>query len=121
MPGLQPWVCPGALAALPGASAVCRSPTSSSGHLSSPFPPHAPFSTVLPGGCPACDTRALQKALLCLERLYAAFPSPRGTSFDVSRTLLEDAADAGALAIALKVTHPEGCDLVLPVEQTACR
>ncbi|KAJ1063379.1 hypothetical protein K5549_017750, partial [Capra hircus] len=57
---------------------------------------------LLPGGCPACDTRALQKALLCLERLYAAFPSPRGTSFDVSRTLLEDAADAGALAIALK-------------------
>ncbi|XP_042104890.1 kell blood group glycoprotein isoform X2 [Ovis aries] len=57
---------------------------------------------LLPGGCPACDTRALQKALLCLERLYAAFPSPRGTSFDVSHTLLEDAADAGALAIALK-------------------
>ncbi|XP_027394591.1 kell blood group glycoprotein isoform X10 [Bos indicus x Bos taurus] len=57
---------------------------------------------LLPGGCPACDTRALQKALLCLERLYAALPSPKGTSFNVSRTLLEDAADAGALAIALK-------------------
>nr|XP_025147510.1 kell blood group glycoprotein isoform X3 [Bubalus bubalis] len=57
---------------------------------------------LLPGGCPACDTRALQKALLCLERLYAALPSPKGTSFDVSHTLLEDAADAGALAIALK-------------------
>ncbi|KAI4570755.1 hypothetical protein MJT46_006272 [Ovis ammon polii x Ovis aries] len=57
---------------------------------------------LLPGGCPACDTHALQKALLCLERLYAAFPSPRGTSFDVSRTVLEDAADAGALAVALK-------------------
>lgn len=71
---------------------------------------------VLPGGCPACDTRALQKALLCLERLYAALPSPKGTSFNVSRTLLEDAADAGALAIALKVTYPKGWDLVLPVE-----
>uniref|UniRef100_A0A4W2D316 Kell metallo-endopeptidase (Kell blood group) n=1 Tax=Bos indicus x Bos taurus TaxID=30522 RepID=A0A4W2D316_BOBOX len=57
---------------------------------------------LLPGGCPACDTRDLQKALLCLERLYAALPSPKGTSFNVSRTLLEDAADAGALAIALK-------------------
>nr|XP_020746727.1 kell blood group glycoprotein [Odocoileus virginianus texanus] len=57
---------------------------------------------LLPGGCPACDTRALQKALLCLERLYTALPSPKGTSFDVSRTLLEDAADAGALAVALE-------------------
>ncbi|KAB0375753.1 hypothetical protein FD755_012396 [Muntiacus reevesi] len=57
---------------------------------------------LLPGGCLACDTRALQKALLCLERLYTALPSPKGTAFEVSRTLLEDAADAGALAIALK-------------------
>ena len=110
------WVCPGAFAALSGASAVCRSPTASPRHHSSQFSPRAPFPTVLPGGCPACDTRALQKALLCLERLYAALPTPKGTSFNVSRTLLEDAADAGALAIALKVTYPKGWDLVLPVE-----
>uniref|UniRef100_A0A8C6CIU0 Kell metallo-endopeptidase (Kell blood group) n=1 Tax=Moschus moschiferus TaxID=68415 RepID=A0A8C6CIU0_MOSMO len=57
---------------------------------------------LLPGGCPACDTHALQKALLCLERLYSAFPSPKGTSLDASSTLLGDAADTGALAIALK-------------------
>lgn len=93
---------------------VCRRPMSSPRHHASPFPPLAPLSTVLPGGCPACDTRALQRALLCLERLYTALPSPRGPSFDVSRTLLEDAADAGALAVALKVTHPRGWDLVLP-------
>ena len=80
------------------------------------FPRLPHFSTVLPGGCPACDTHALQRVLLCLERLYTALPSPKGTSFDVSRTLLEDAADAGALAIARKVTHPKGWDLVLPAE-----
>ncbi|XP_066111393.1 kell blood group glycoprotein [Saccopteryx bilineata] len=55
-----------------------------------------------PGGCPACDTRALQGALLCLEHLYAAFSLPGGASFNGSHTLLENTADVGALAIALQ-------------------
>ncbi|XP_004694387.1 PREDICTED: kell blood group glycoprotein isoform X2 [Condylura cristata] len=52
---------------------------------------------LLPGGCPSCDSQALQGARLCLERLYAAFPLPGGT---FSGTFLESAADVGALAIA---------------------
>ncbi|XP_001489752.1 kell blood group glycoprotein isoform X1 [Equus przewalskii] len=63
---------------------------------------HVFYKLLLPGGCPACDTRALQGALLCLEHLYAAFPLPRGVSFNGSRTLLENAADTGGLVIALK-------------------
>ena len=88
-----------------GASSVCGTPMHLPLHHTSPFHSPAPFSTVLPGGCPACDTRALQGALLCLEHLYAAFPLPRGVSFNGSRTLLENAADTGGLVIALKVTH----------------
>ncbi|KAB1276412.1 Kell blood group glycoprotein-like protein [Camelus dromedarius] len=57
---------------------------------------------VFPGGCPACDTRSLQGALLCLERHYASFPLPKGISFNGSRTFLENAADTGGLAIALQ-------------------
>ncbi|XP_039716469.1 kell blood group glycoprotein isoform X2 [Pteropus medius] len=58
---------------------------------------------LLPGGCPACDTHALQGALLCLEQHYAALPLPSGAPFNGSHTFLEDAADTGALAIALQV------------------
>ncbi|XP_006925354.2 kell blood group glycoprotein homolog [Pteropus alecto] len=57
---------------------------------------------LLPGGCPACDTHALQGALLCLEHHYAALPLPSGAPFNGSHTFLEDAADMGALAIALQ-------------------
>lgn len=71
--------------------------------LNIPFP--CPFSTVLPGGCPACDTHALKEALLCLEHHYAAFPLYGVTSFNSSHTVLENAADIGGLAIALQVTH----------------
>ncbi|XP_054420580.1 kell blood group glycoprotein [Pteronotus mesoamericanus] len=57
---------------------------------------------LLPGGCPACDTQALQGELLCLESHYAASPLHGGTSFNGSQALLEDAADVGALALALQ-------------------
>ncbi|XP_032101078.1 kell blood group glycoprotein isoform X1 [Sapajus apella] len=63
---------------------------------------HIFYQLLLPGGCLGCDTHALQEALLCLERHYAAFPLPRGSSFNDSLTLLENAADAGGLAIALQ-------------------
>nr|XP_019570939.1 PREDICTED: kell blood group glycoprotein isoform X3 [Rhinolophus sinicus] len=55
---------------------------------------------LLPGFCLACDNRAV---LQCLENHYAAFPLPNGTSFNGFRTLQEDVADMGGLAIALKV------------------
>ncbi|KAB0388971.1 hypothetical protein E2I00_001687 [Balaenoptera physalus] len=64
---------------------------------------HIFYQLLFPGGCPACDTHALQGALVCLERHYAAFPLPNGTFFNGSRTFLEDAADTGGLAIALQV------------------
>ncbi|XP_077004410.1 kell blood group glycoprotein isoform X2 [Tamandua tetradactyla] len=63
---------------------------------------HIFYQLLLPGGCPSCDTHALQEALQCLEDHYAAFPLPNGTSFNGSRTLLENAADMGGLAIALQ-------------------
>ncbi|XP_064228771.1 kell blood group glycoprotein isoform X13 [Aotus nancymaae] len=63
---------------------------------------HIFYQLLLPGGCLGCDTHALQEALLCLERHYAAFPLPSGTSFNDSLTFLENAADAGGLAIALQ-------------------
>uniref|UniRef100_A0A2K6T8W1 Kell metallo-endopeptidase (Kell blood group) n=1 Tax=Saimiri boliviensis boliviensis TaxID=39432 RepID=A0A2K6T8W1_SAIBB len=63
---------------------------------------HIFYQLLLPGGCLGCDTHALQEALLCLERHYAAFPLPSGTSFNDSLRFLEDAADAGGLAIALQ-------------------
>uniref|UniRef100_A0A8C9UMR1 Kell metallo-endopeptidase (Kell blood group) n=1 Tax=Spermophilus dauricus TaxID=99837 RepID=A0A8C9UMR1_SPEDA len=73
------------------------------------FHPDYPRLTVVvmdeilhPGDCLDCDTRALQEALLCLERHYAAFPLPGGTSFSGSSTLLENAADVGGLAIAFQ-------------------
>ncbi|KAF5914457.1 hypothetical protein HPG69_016408, partial [Diceros bicornis minor] len=83
-------------------SSVCGTPMSSPLHHTSPSHSLVPFSTVQPGGCPACDTRALRGALLCLEHLYAAFPLPRGISFNASYTLLENAMDIGGLAIALQ-------------------
>ncbi|KAM5204984.1 kell blood group glycoprotein isoform 2-T2 [Hipposideros larvatus] len=57
---------------------------------------------LLPGGCLACDSRALHGAQLCLERHYAAFPLPNGTAFNSSHSLQESAADVGGLAIALQ-------------------
>lgn len=72
-------------------------------HQPSPIHSLVPSLTVLPGGCPACDTRALQEALLCLEHRYAAFPLPSMSSFNGSHTLLENAADIGGVAIAFQV------------------
>ncbi|XP_027962223.1 kell blood group glycoprotein isoform X5 [Eumetopias jubatus] len=63
---------------------------------------HIFYQLLLPGGCPACDTRALQGALLCLTHHYETIPLPSGTSFNGSRTFLENAADIGGLAIALQ-------------------
>ncbi|XP_047417901.1 kell blood group glycoprotein [Sciurus carolinensis] len=63
---------------------------------------HVFYQLLLPGSCPDCDTRALQEALLCLERHYAALPLPSGTPFSGSSTLLENAADVGGLAIAFQ-------------------
>ncbi|KAK2489315.1 hypothetical protein MC885_008809 [Smutsia gigantea] len=70
---------------------------------------HIFYQQLLPGGCLACDTRALQGAQLCLEDHYAAFPLPSGTAFNGSHTFPENAADVGALAIALQDTaFPNG-------------
>uniref|UniRef100_A0A8C6RTQ9 Kell blood group n=2 Tax=Nannospalax galili TaxID=1026970 RepID=A0A8C6RTQ9_NANGA len=63
---------------------------------------HIFYQLLLPGSCPACDTHALQEALLCLERHYATFPFPSTASFNGSHTLLENAADIGGLAIAFQ-------------------
>ncbi|XP_047619431.1 kell blood group glycoprotein isoform X3 [Phacochoerus africanus] len=63
---------------------------------------HIFYQLLLPGGCPACDSHALQEALQCLERHYAGFPLPSGISFNGSCSFLEDAADTGGLAIALQ-------------------
>ncbi|XP_006861335.1 PREDICTED: kell blood group glycoprotein [Chrysochloris asiatica] len=60
------------------------------------------YQLLLPGGCPACDIRTLQGALLCLERRYAIFSPPAGVSFNHSHMLLENAADVGGLAVALQ-------------------
>ncbi|KAM7121397.1 kell blood group glycoprotein isoform 2-T2 [Molossus nigricans] len=57
---------------------------------------------LLPGGCPACDTHALEEALLCLQRHYAAFPLHGVTSFNGSHAALESAADLGGLVTALQ-------------------
>nr|XP_023423305.1 kell blood group glycoprotein [Cavia porcellus] len=63
---------------------------------------HIFYQLLLPGGCPACDTHALQEALLCLEHHYAALLLPGRTSLNGSQTFLENAADVGGLAIALQ-------------------
>lgn len=78
-------------------------------HCSSPIGSLVPFPTVLPGGCPACDTHVLQEALLCLEHHYAAFPLPSMARLNGSHALLENAGDIGGLAIAFQVCpgpHP---------------
>lgn len=101
------WGSPGNFATLLGAGSVCGTThifTSAAPTLCS----LALFSIVLPGGCPACDTHALQEALLCLKRHYAAFPLPSGISFNDSLTFLENAADVGGLAIALQVCKCQG-------------
>lgn len=90
------------------------SPMSSPLHRAPPFNSLALFSTVLPGGCPACDTRALEGALLCLERHYAAFPLHGVTSFNGSHTALENAADLGGLVTALQVTHTPRARIFFP-------
>eukprot|EP00073_Rattus_norvegicus_P023150 XP_006236440.1 PREDICTED: kell blood group glycoprotein isoform X2 [Rattus norvegicus] len=82
---------------------------------------HIFFQFLLPGGCPACDTRALQEALLCLEHRYAAFPLPSMSSFNGSHTLLENAADIGGVAIAFqayrkRITERTG-ELTLPNQE----
>ncbi|XP_023040690.1 kell blood group glycoprotein isoform X4 [Piliocolobus tephrosceles] len=69
---------------------------------------HIFYQLLLPGGCPACDTHALQEAFVCLKHHYAAFPLPSGTSFNDSLTFLENAADMGGLAIALQVCKCQG-------------
>lgn len=104
----------------------CRRGSSETHRPSPPTTPHhltrhcpAPSSTVLPGGCPACDTHALQEALLCLEGHYAAFPPPGGAPFNGSHTFLEDAADVGALAIALQVAHTPGARISF--DRPACK
>ncbi|XP_007522369.3 kell blood group glycoprotein isoform X2 [Erinaceus europaeus] len=61
---------------------------------------HAFHQLLLPGACPACYSLGLEEALLCLGRLYAAFPLPKGTRFNATLTVLEDAADMGGVAIA---------------------
>ncbi|KAL2777784.1 kell blood group glycoprotein [Daubentonia madagascariensis] len=63
---------------------------------------HIFYKLLLPGGCPACDTHALQRELLCLERHYAAFPLPGRSFFNGSRRFLENVADVGGLTIALQ-------------------
>nr|XP_023397752.1 kell blood group glycoprotein isoform X3 [Loxodonta africana] len=63
---------------------------------------HIFYQLLLPGGCPACDSQALQGALLCLERHYAALSLPGETFFNHSHRILENAADMGALTIALQ-------------------
>ncbi|XP_077604017.1 kell blood group glycoprotein isoform X1 [Crocuta crocuta] len=63
---------------------------------------HIFYQLLLPGGCPACDTHALQGALLCLKHHYESIPLPSGLSFNGSWTLQENAADIGGLAIALQ-------------------
>ncbi|XP_033620380.1 kell blood group glycoprotein isoform X5 [Fukomys damarensis] len=63
---------------------------------------HIFYQLLLPGGCPACDTHALQEAFLCLEHHYAALLLPSTSSLNGSQTFLENAADVGGLAIALQ-------------------
>ncbi|KAM5255781.1 kell blood group glycoprotein [Ctenodactylus gundi] len=63
---------------------------------------HIFYQLLLPGGCPACDTHALQEALLCLQNHYDALPFPSKPFSNGSHTFLENAADVGGLAIAFQ-------------------
>uniref|UniRef100_H0X9C3 Kell metallo-endopeptidase (Kell blood group) n=1 Tax=Otolemur garnettii TaxID=30611 RepID=H0X9C3_OTOGA len=60
------------------------------------------YELLLPEDCPDCSPRALQRELLCLEHHYASFQSPDRSFFNGSRRFLENAADVGALTIALQ-------------------
>ncbi|XP_068943101.1 kell blood group glycoprotein [Petaurus breviceps papuanus] len=57
---------------------------------------------LVPGGCPACDIPTLHGELLCLQQYYESFSLPAGSTFNSSHTLLENAADIGALVIAMQ-------------------
>ncbi|XP_072508599.1 kell blood group glycoprotein isoform X2 [Notamacropus eugenii] len=57
---------------------------------------------LVPGGCPACDIPTLHRELLCLQQHYESFSLPAGSTFNSSHTLLENAADIGALVIAMQ-------------------
>ncbi|KAM4874069.1 kell blood group glycoprotein [Thomomys bottae] len=63
---------------------------------------HVLYQLLLPGGWQACEPRALQEAILCLENHYAAFLLPSRPSFNSCHELLEGAADVAGLAIALQ-------------------
>ncbi|XP_020853685.1 kell blood group glycoprotein isoform X9 [Phascolarctos cinereus] len=69
------------------------------GHTYQDFPI---LTTVVPGGCPACDIPTLYEEQLCLRQHYESFSLPAGSTFNSSHTLLENAADIGALLIAMK-------------------
>ncbi|XP_074049618.1 kell blood group glycoprotein isoform X2 [Macrotis lagotis] len=58
---------------------------------------------LVPGGCPACDIPTLHGELLCLQQHYESLSLPAGSTFNSSHTLLENAADTGALVIAMQV------------------
>ncbi|XP_043823327.1 kell blood group glycoprotein isoform X2 [Dromiciops gliroides] len=57
---------------------------------------------LVPGGCPACDMPGLHGELLCLQQHYESFSLPAGSTFNSSHALLENAADMGAVVIAMQ-------------------
>ncbi|XP_051856892.1 kell blood group glycoprotein isoform X4 [Antechinus flavipes] len=57
---------------------------------------------LVPGGCPACDISTLHGELLCLQQHYESFSLPAGSTFNSSHTLLKNAADIGAVVIAMQ-------------------
>ncbi|XP_074123795.1 kell blood group glycoprotein isoform X6 [Sminthopsis crassicaudata] len=69
------------------------------GHTYQGFPI---LTTVVPGGCPACDVSALHRELLCLQQHYESLSLPAGSTFNSSHTLWKNAADIGAVVIAMQ-------------------
>ncbi|XP_037243650.1 kell blood group glycoprotein isoform X5 [Falco rusticolus] len=57
---------------------------------------HTFYGYVLPGGCPTCNSSALQKSIDCLVEQYESY----GFKVNGTFTLLENTADTGGLAIA---------------------
>ncbi|XP_074123791.1 kell blood group glycoprotein isoform X2 [Sminthopsis crassicaudata] len=57
---------------------------------------------LVPGGCPACDVSALHRELLCLQQHYESLSLPAGSTFNSSHTLWKNAADIGAVVIAMQ-------------------
>ncbi|XP_040450729.1 kell blood group glycoprotein isoform X9 [Falco naumanni] len=57
---------------------------------------HTFYGYVLPGGCPTCNSSALQKSIDCLVEQYESYDFKVNGTF----TLLENTADTGGLAIA---------------------